>query len=272
MCVHLDVSSATEQQSRQWTLRVDASVILLPSSREGEPSTQRPVRQQGRLTQLIWMQATKRPAPWCPLQSNLSLAMTMLLCTAMLRLYCCVDAVAFAVTSAAEMAVASVQRIGIQQISYSPQSLYYCTGIPRDCTTGWTLPQAVQQFVARSKQIPTAQCLPYKPDPIGLYTPQQLCQGVCAAVHPYALQGQFSSKQISSIPSAQQHIRQYGGVITRFDVYDDFRAFFANATNAKQVYRPKRSSNLAFGHAVVLVGQELMGVKVGRWRILQGCL
>eukprot|EP00878_Enallax_costatus_P023332 GHUV01024807.1.p1 GENE.GHUV01024807.1~~GHUV01024807.1.p1 ORF type:complete len:216 (+),score=42.52 GHUV01024807.1:684-1331(+) len=184
----------------------------------------------------------------------------------------CNTCTAFAVTSAAEMAVASVQRIGIQQISYSPQSLYYCTGIPRDCTTGWTLPQAVQQFVARSKQIPTAQCLPYKPDPIGLYTPQQLCQGVCAAVHPYALQGQFSSKQISSIPSAQQHIRQYGGVITRFDVYDDFRAFFANATNAKQVYRPKRSSNLAFGHAVVLVGQELMGVKVGRWRILQGCL
>eukprot|EP00878_Enallax_costatus_P027991 GHUV01030184.1.p1 GENE.GHUV01030184.1~~GHUV01030184.1.p1 ORF type:complete len:224 (+),score=32.53 GHUV01030184.1:1008-1679(+) len=132
----------------------------------------------------------------------------------------------------------------------------HCSGILRDCTTGWTLPEAIEQFEARSQQIPTEQCLPYKPDPTGLFTPEQLCHGICAAVHPYAMQGQFSFKQVSSVSAAQQHIRQYGGVVSRFDVYDDFRAFFANATNAKQVYRPNRSSQLAFGHAVVLVGYD----------------
>lgn len=161
---------------------------------------------------------------------------------------------AFAVTSAAEIAVASVQRVDTGDISISPQGLYFCTDVTRDCTAGWNLPDALRQLQEKAAHIPTMGCLPYQPDITGQRTPDQLCSGRCSDAQPYASQGKFSFKQISNILAAQQHIRQYGSVVSSFDVYDDLKPFFAVKGNVKKVYRPGKTARLAFGHAVVLVG------------------
>jgi hypothetical protein len=134
----------------------------------------------------------------------------------------CHTCVAFAVTSAAETAMAAALGVRVAQCSISVQGLYFCdepAAPVKSCRAGWTLPEALRQLALRSKTIPTASCLPYKPDEQGQLTPQEMCEGNCSFTNYYASQGVFSSKQIGSVWEAQQHIRQYGSVVTRFDVY-----------------------------------------------------
>jgi hypothetical protein len=133
----------------------------------------------------------------------------------------CQTCVAFAVTSAAETAMAAALGVPVQECSISVQGLYFCepAGPVKSCGSGWTLPEALRQLEQRSSTIPTANCLPYKPDEQGQLTPQEMCEGSCSYANELASQGRFSSKQIGSVWEAQQHIRQYGAVVTRFDVY-----------------------------------------------------
>ncbi|WIA36917.1 hypothetical protein OEZ86_008162 [Tetradesmus obliquus] len=78
--------------------------------------------------------------------------------------------------------------------------------------------------------------------------------GLASTPSQHASRGQFSSKQITSIWEAQQHIRRYGAVVSRFDVRSDFGRFFADKRNAKAVYKPSAGAVFEFGHAIVLVG------------------
>jgi hypothetical protein len=137
----------------------------------------------------------------------------------------CQTCVAFAVTSAAETAMAAALGVPVEECSISVQGLHFCEPQKpvRSCRGGWTLPEALQQLEQRSSTIPTAGCLPYKPDVQGQLTPQETCEGSCSYANDHASKGSFSSKQIGSVWEAQQHIRQYGAVVTRFDVYSGER-------------------------------------------------
>jgi hypothetical protein len=136
------------------------------------------------------------------------------------QLYC-QTCVAFAVTSAAETAMAAALGVPVQECSISVQGLYFCepAGPVKSCWAGWTLPEALRQLEQRSSTIPTSNCLPYKPDEQAQLTPQEMCEGSCSFANDHASKGRFSSKQIGSVWEAQQHIRQFGAVVTRFDVY-----------------------------------------------------
>uniref|UniRef100_A0A383W1G6 Peptidase C1A papain C-terminal domain-containing protein n=1 Tax=Tetradesmus obliquus TaxID=3088 RepID=A0A383W1G6_TETOB len=61
---------------------------------------------------------------------------------------------------------------------------------------------------------------------------------------------------ITSVWKAQQHIRQYGAVVSRFDVHSDFESFFADRRNAQAVYRPGASAYFQYYHAITLVGYD----------------
>jgi hypothetical protein len=133
----------------------------------------------------------------------------------------CQTCVAFTVTSAAETAMAAALGVPVEECSISVQGLYFCEPAApvKSCGAGWTLPEALRQLAQRSSTIPTASCLPYKPNVYMQLTPQERCEGSCSYANEHASQGNFSSQQIGSVWEAQQHIRQYGAVVTRFDVY-----------------------------------------------------
>jgi hypothetical protein len=132
----------------------------------------------------------------------------------------CQTCAAFAVAAAAETAMASALQVDVQQCSISVQSIYFCPpGSPgRSCSAGWNLLGALELLQQQSQTIPTAACLPYRPDFRRELTAAQLCSSRCSSVSQHASKGQFSSTQITSMWEAQLHIRQYGAVVSRFDV------------------------------------------------------
>jgi hypothetical protein len=132
----------------------------------------------------------------------------------------CQTCTAFAVAAAAETAMAAALQVDVQQCSISVQALFFCgpNEPSRSCDAGWSLRDALQQLQQRGQSLPTASCLPYKPDLFGDQTAEALCKGPCNNPSAYAGRGRFSSQSITSVWKAQQHIRQYGGVVSRFDV------------------------------------------------------
>eukprot|EP00878_Enallax_costatus_P028282 GHUV01030534.1.p1 GENE.GHUV01030534.1~~GHUV01030534.1.p1 ORF type:complete len:437 (+),score=68.02 GHUV01030534.1:910-2220(+) len=169
----------------------------------------------------------------------------------------CDTCAAFAVTSAAETAMASVLAVDVAGCSISVQALHFCppkNQPKRACQGGWTIDSTLAVLEQNSQQLPTLGCLGYKPDMKGELGFDELCAMVCNAPNKYANQGSFSSGQITVTWQAQRHIRQYGAVVTRFDIYDDFRPFFSNFANMGAVYKPRPGAKPVEGHAVVLVG------------------
>lgn len=55
---------------------------------------------------------------------------------------------------------------------------------------------------------------------------------------------------------ARRYIREYGAVVTSFQIFSDFAAFFDKAANARKVYTPSKDARFTENHAVVLVGYE----------------
>eukprot|EP00878_Enallax_costatus_P028848 GHUV01031198.1.p1 GENE.GHUV01031198.1~~GHUV01031198.1.p1 ORF type:complete len:356 (+),score=64.08 GHUV01031198.1:170-1237(+) len=165
---------------------------------------------------------------------------------------------AFAIASAGETAMASALNVSATDCSISVQALYFCPkGKPaRTCHAGWDFQGALTALEERGQELPTADCQPYKPDFRGVYSYKALCEPDCSSTNRYASQGQFSSSQIANMWEAQHHIRQYGSVVTRFDVYDDFKPYYGNKNNAKGVYKPRPGATFEFGHAVALVGYD----------------
>ncbi len=134
----------------------------------------------------------------------------------------CQTCVAWAVTSAAETAMATALRVNVLSCSISVQALYFCPaggGPVRSCDAGWTLQDAITQLEQRGRSLPTTECLPYNPDFRGDLSRNQMCIGSCSGPNEFADQGFFSSKQVTNFWRAQAHIREYGSVVTSFDVY-----------------------------------------------------
>ncbi|KAF6250132.1 hypothetical protein COO60DRAFT_910396 [Scenedesmus sp. NREL 46B-D3] len=152
--------------------------------------------------------------------------------------------------------MASALQVDVQQCSISVQALYFCPpGRPtRSCTAGWTLADALGQLEERGQSIPTAACLPYRPDYRRELTVGELCSGGCSSPNQHASKGRFTSTQINSMWEAQRHIRQYGAVVARFEVMSDFMAFFAEKRIAQAVYRPSAGAQPVLPHAIALIG------------------
>eukprot|EP00775_Hariotina_reticulata_P015003 gene15003-biopygen444 len=90
--------------------------------------------------------------------------------------------------------MAAALRVPVEECSISVQGLYFCAPGPvKSCDAGWTLRGALLQLEERSRSIPTASCLPYKPDIQGLFSRSEMCQGSCSAANEYASEGKFES-------------------------------------------------------------------------------
>ncbi|KAI8476892.1 MAG: hypothetical protein J3K34DRAFT_202043 [Monoraphidium minutum] len=90
------------------------------------------------------------------------------------------------------------------------------------------------------------------------------CRRACEATSALAGQGRFTYTQINTVNAvwAQEHIRNFGAVMTRMEVHDDLRPFFKNPANAKAVYRVSPGATLEMSHAVLLIGYN---IKEGYW-------
>lgn len=49
---------------------------------------------------------------------------------------------------------------------------------------------------------------------------------------------------------------RYGAFVTRFDVYDDFKPFFNDFSNARAMYKPRTGAKFQMAHAVTVVGYD----------------
>jgi hypothetical protein len=132
----------------------------------------------------------------------------------------CQTCTAFAVAAAAETAMASALQVDVNQCSISAHALFFCAqdGPAKSCDTGWSLENAVEQLKQRSRSLPTAACMPYRPDITGDRPAAALCKGNCNNPNMHASKGQFSTQRITSVWRAQQQIRRHGAVVSRFDV------------------------------------------------------
>jgi Papain family cysteine protease len=137
----------------------------------------------------------------------------------------CSLCVAFAISAAAEAAVATVLGIPGLKIDLSEQDVAFCPEDPKQpkfCNDGWDLRSALGRL--NTEKVVEESCLPYSV--FANDDPGAICNYQCHKTSPLAAQGTFSYTQIKSIPDAQSHIRQYGGVISRLTLYSDFKDFF----------------------------------------------
>jgi hypothetical protein len=115
-----------------------------------------------------------------------------------------------------QAAVASALGEDVAQVGQlSPQDLYYCGDAKRDCLTGASLKDTLAELAKR--QLLLEKCLPYQqPKDVSIAaTKQQLCAKSCADTSPLASKGFFTYLRITEVWKAQQHIRQYGAVVSR---------------------------------------------------------
>jgi C1A family cysteine protease len=67
---------------------------------------------------------------------------------------------------------------------------------------------------------------------------------------------------------AQRYIRQYGAVVTSFQIMSDLQSFFNKTGNAQKVYSPSAGAKAQENHAVVLVGYDNYAAGGGYWLVL----
>lgn len=125
----------------------------------------------------------------------------------------CATSPAFAVASAAEIAVAAAMRVNVSEISISVAALYFCPvsgGPARNCESGWTFEGALKELEQRASTLPTARCLAYTPAANAAAGRRELCEAKCNTSSRLLEQGLFKSVPITSVARAQQHIRMFG--------------------------------------------------------------
>jgi hypothetical protein len=132
----------------------------------------------------------------------------------------CQTCTALAVAAAAETAMASALQVDVDQCSISAHALYFCASNKpaRSCEAGWSLEDALEQLQQRGQSLPTAACMPYRPDFTGDTPVAALCKGSCNSPSAHASHGQFYTQRITTVWRAQQQIRRHGAVVSRFDV------------------------------------------------------
>ncbi|KAI8462339.1 MAG: hypothetical protein J3K34DRAFT_501431 [Monoraphidium minutum] len=154
----------------------------------------------------------------------------------------CSTCVAHALITAAEAAVATMTDIDVrsQQIErMSVQDLFWCSDRYHECDSGWTLKDALEVIKGR--------CLPYKAEPRGFKTDLELCkvERQCDNFSKIPNRGKFDFKAIRTLWAAQRHIRNWGTVVTRFDIYSDFGDFLKEERNKGKIYKPSPGAKLA---------------------------
>ena len=143
----------------------------------------------------------------------------------------CSSCLAFAVTAAAESAMATALQ---QQArgALSEHDFYFCKGIrpgfQGSCEEAFSLQESVSRWIDlhNSKNyITTTECLPYDPDK------EPLCQSrpSCNPDFPEITKGSFRAVTLRTIPSMQQHIRNHGSIVCPINIYSDFRDVFAKS-------------------------------------------
>eukprot|EP00878_Enallax_costatus_P021233 GHUV01022475.1.p1 GENE.GHUV01022475.1~~GHUV01022475.1.p1 ORF type:complete len:316 (+),score=67.80 GHUV01022475.1:281-1228(+) len=168
----------------------------------------------------------------------------------------CNSCTAFAVTAAAEAAIASVLKLkDFTNNSFSAQDFYFCSrDNPRSCSNGLSLPNALAELQQRQRYLLTRRCLPYKPDFREELQQDELCAAQCKTTNPYTQVGSFGYKRLGTLWAVQAHIRQYGAVVARLDVYDDLFPFYESTYNKRKTYAPQRNAEFSQHHAVVITG------------------
>jgi hypothetical protein len=179
----------------------------------------------------------------------------------------CFSCVAFALAAAADAAVVmaggcSGAAAGSSACSMSVQALFYgCARNdnrpPRTCSRGWQLQNAIEALHQHGASLPKANCLPYKPDLTDDVPRSKLCASspACDAA-PSPRPGNFEGRPIALEWLAQRHIRMHGAVVTRFDVYPDFRDYFKIHGRQAVYPGPGPGAKVSYGHAVALVGYD----------------
>ncbi|KIZ07750.1 hypothetical protein MNEG_0195 [Monoraphidium neglectum] len=169
----------------------------------------------------------------------------------------CYSCTAFAVAGAAEAAVSAALRKTAVGRNWSVQDLHFClatnSGESKSCrSSASSLIDVLKPFTAATRALVLDKCLPYEAPDAPL--DQDLCDYKCKDTDPDAV-GKFEYVQLNSPWEVQEHLRNWGGVVTRLDIYDDLRPFFAK--NPKGSYNgPAPNATFIEGHAVLLVGYD----------------
>lgn len=165
----------------------------------------------------------------------------------------CQAAVAFAVITAAQAAVASALHVNASTVNLSQQDLQFCPDATRSCQDTWDVQAAVDRLINGS--IVSYDCLPYTA--AATDDPAKLCNYRCKD-QPSLLQGgRFRAVPVRSPMEAQRQIRRYGSFVTRFNIYQDFLEWVRNVapTDPAAVYEcPNSGQPPSEGHAVAVVG------------------
>jgi hypothetical protein len=142
----------------------------------------------------------------------------------------CYTCSAFAVAAAAESAVAAGAGVNGSAIDLSEQQLYYCSTDPTTsngrtimCDSGMSVETGLAALKGQHEQpLLSELCMQYdtsidaESDSICMKNPPP---ATCKPP-PYVAQGSFKWSSVSSAATAQQYIRERGGVISRFDIYE----------------------------------------------------
>ncbi|KIZ03611.1 hypothetical protein MNEG_4343 [Monoraphidium neglectum] len=162
---------------------------------------------------------------------------------------------AFAVLAAVQSAVACALRRDATS-SLSEQDFFFCKSLAlrekRGCGNSWGMRSGIEAFMAMvdAKKLPvTETCLPYDPG-------NPSCSYECSNVEPSLQQGVFEFQALTTDWEMQKHIRLFGSVVTRLNIFDDFKKFFESNPNGVYTgHGPKATYKES--HAVVLVGYDL---------------
>lgn len=135
----------------------------------------------------------------------------------------------------------------------------------RGCNSSWSLAAAL--LALESRPLLLDRCLPFD-GPRAAHAPQggaaaaaALCAAPrrCGDAGAAAPLGAFGHRPLEGAAEAQAHIRDWGAVVTRFDVFSDFVPFYEDKGNAKRVYSPGKGAVVVMHHAVALVGYSNEG-------------
>jgi hypothetical protein len=159
----------------------------------------------------------------------------------------CTTCVAFAVLAAAQSAIASALQTNATS-RLSEQDFFFCKtrryGEERRCNSMLSVADSMERFAELQREnhlLLTERCLPYNiptaaTSSLGQHpaAPSSLCSPNCEETDWALRKGQFSYVQLSTAWDVQEHIRAHGAVVTRLNIWSDFRSFFK--ANSKGVY------------------------------------
>lgn len=169
----------------------------------------------------------------------------------------CSTCAAFAAVAAAEAAVARATGRDAAAAGgggLSVQDLHMCGPVPRTCYTSWSIKGALDALQARPLLL--ERCLPFSGAASEGKSPDALCARArrCSDRDAAAVLGGWEVAPLADAWQVQRHIRDWGAVVTRFEIYSDFRGFYEVRANARKAYSPRKGAAFQEGHAVALVG------------------